>query len=75
MEYGVATTGPMISDVELKKKAFEKSGWNFQYYNYMYDLPFLHLHTPEGVAFIQALDSQDDVSLFAHKSIEIIVKY
>ena len=48
---------------------------NCQYYNYMFDLPSLHLYTDEGKAFIQALDTQNDVNLFSYKSVQMIVKY
>lgn len=48
---------------------------NFQYYNYMFDLPFLHMYTPEGVGFIKALNNYSSVTIFSNKSIQIICKY
>ena len=52
------------SSTELKKKMYVEDGWNEQYKNFCFDIPYLHTSGPLGFEFISALDKKETIECY-----------
>jgi hypothetical protein len=73
--YGVVDSEAWGSLAELKTKMYVEEGWNEQYKNFCFDIPFLHAKGPAGFEFISALEKTEGVECYKHASVQMLVNY
>lgn len=74
MHYGVILQEVWALKSETIKKMFKTDGPERRTTMMYLDIPYLHLHSRQGVAFIKAL-SKSNAAIFRNTSIQILVNY